>query len=169
MTSLTLRSFLSTEYKVEVGDYSYGALLVPGAADAQTTVGRYVSIGPGVRRFGASHPLDYTCLHPYWYNPNLALVNDRDVPRSGIEIAAGSWIGANALILPGCRRVGVGAVVGAGSVVTKDVPDFAVVVGNPAKVVKYRLSSEKRKQVLESRYWELPPELAFKALEAIKD
>ena len=48
------------------------------------------------------------------------------------------WIGANAVIMPEVNRVGDGAVIGAGAVVSRDVPPYAVVLGNPARVVKYR-------------------------------
>ncbi len=62
-------------------------------------------------------------------------------PRSepmGYEktICKGAWIGARAIVLPGCRRIGEGAIIGAGAVVSKDVPDFSIVAGNPAKIVK---------------------------------
>ena len=53
-------------------------------------------------------------------------------------IAGDVWIGARAIVLPGCTRIGHGSIIGAGEVVTKDVPDWAVVGGNPAKVIKYR-------------------------------
>lgn len=56
----------------------------------------------------------------------------------GIEIEDYVWIASNVLILPSCRRIGYGAVVGAGSVVVKDVPSMSVVAGNPAKVIKQR-------------------------------
>lgn len=59
----------------------------------------------------------------------------KDAP---LYIAGDVWIGTRAIILPGCKRIGHGAVIGAGAVVTKDVPDWAVVGGNPAKVIKYR-------------------------------
>ncbi len=55
-----------------------------------------------------------------------------------LYIAGDVWIGARAIILPGCKRIGHGAVIGAGAVVTKDVPDWAVVGGNPAKVIRFR-------------------------------
>jgi len=75
--------------------------------------------------------------------PNATLTNDK-TPRSkqypevfqGITLKEGCSIGANATILPGIT-IGKNAMVGAGAVVTKDVPDYAVVVGNPAKIIRY--------------------------------
>lgn len=58
--------------------------------------------------------------------------------KTELYIAGDVWIGARAIILPGCRRIGHGAIIGAGAVVTKDVPDYAIVGGNPAKVLRYR-------------------------------
>jgi acetyltransferase-like isoleucine patch superfamily enzyme len=169
MTSISLRTILSTHYGVEVGNYSYGSLLEPGAADRNTTIGAYVSIGPGVRRFGAAHPLDDLCLHPYWYNPKLGFASPNlDVTRSACWIGHGSWIGAGAIILPGCRRIGIGAVIGAGSVVTRDVDDFAVVAGNPARTKKLRLSEEDRRLLLSTRHWEYAPEEAHRLLQSIR-
>lgn len=58
--------------------------------------------------------------------------------KTPLLIAGDVWIGARAIILPGCKRIGHGAIIGAGAVVTKDVPDWAIVGGNPAKVLKMR-------------------------------
>lgn len=156
--SQTLRRLLADKYDVEVGAYSYGSLLSPGAADRFTRIGRYVSVGPNVRRFGASHPLDRLSLHPLWYNPVLGYAKgEADVERSEIEICNDAWIGANVTIVPSCKRIGIGAVVAAGAVVVKDVPDFAVVGGNPAKLIKMRLSAELRDELTSLDPWQYDP------------
>lgn len=168
MRSLTLRSLLSTEHGVQVGDYSYGSLLTPGMADPHTTIGRYVSIGPNVRRFGASHPLNAPSLHPYWYNPALGFVaRDSDVERGAIHIADDCWIGANVTILPTVTRIGIGSVIGAGSVVTRDVEDFSIVVGNPARHIRYRLNEQQRDALLADPPWAYSPSAAFRLLSSL--
>lgn len=163
--SVTLRTVLRDRYGVEVGPYSYGSLLEPGMADRGTRLGAYVSIGPNVRRFGAAHPIASLSLHPFWYNPQLGLVGpERDVPRTSCTIGNDVWIGANVTILPGCDRIGDGAVVGAGSVVTRPVEEFTIVAGNPARVIGERLSEYERASLKESEYWTLAPAEAQRAL-----
>lgn len=169
MFSLTLRQVLERHYGVVVGDFSYGSLLSPGFADSQTTIGRYVSIGPDVRRFGASHPMQSASLHPFWYNPALGFAaNEDDVERLPCEIGHDSWIGAGAILLPGCRRVGIGAVVGAGSVVTRDVDDFEVVAGNPARTLRRRFSVQDEGLVRAAAPWLLDPDDAREAVGALR-
>ena len=161
LTSLTLRTVLSELYGVRVGSHSYGSLLVPGSADAGTTIGNYVSIGPNVRRFGAAHPIHKSSMHPYWYNAKLGLVSaSEDVERSSIQIGHECWIGANVTILPRVTFIGIGAVVGAGSVVTRNVGDFEIVVGNPARRIGTRLTSDQREYLIARAPWLSPPELA---------
>ncbi|MCA4133060.1 CatB-related O-acetyltransferase [Arthrobacter sp. M4] len=168
MYSATLREILEKYHGIKVGDFSYGSLLNLGYCDPQTVIGDYVSIGPNVRRFGASHPLGFPALHPLFYNPGLGLVAaHQDVERSQCWIGHDSWIGANVTILPGCTRIGIGAVIGAGSVVTRDVPDFAVVAGNPAKVLKIRFTDEKQAEILASEFWTLNPSDAFRTVTLI--
>ncbi|MDR1679062.1 MAG: acyltransferase [Prevotellaceae bacterium] len=58
--------------------------------------------------------------------------------KTPLEINDDVWIGARAMVLPGCKKIGRGVIIGAGSVVTKDIPDYAIVGGNPAKIIKYR-------------------------------
>jgi acetyltransferase-like isoleucine patch superfamily enzyme len=157
LRSASLRDVLDRHHGVTVGAHSYGSLLIPGRADPGTSIGRYVSVGPNVLRFGAAHPLDRLTMHPYWYQPALGFAAAEDVPRTALHIEAEVWIGANAVILPGCTRIGVGAVIGAGAVVTKDVPDFAVMGGVPARQIGLRLTEETRSALLANRPWDFPP------------
>lgn len=168
MRSMTLRDVLSQHHDVTVGSYSYGSLLEPGRADRRTTIGSYVSIGPDVRRFGAAHPLSAPSMHPYWYNPALGFAaRSADVVRTGIVIGHDVWIGAGTLLLPGCTQIGNGAVIGAGSVVTKDVGAYEIWAGNPAKRIGERLSNSLRDELDASRWWELDPKKAALLLAAI--
>lgn len=159
MTSVTLRELLQRHHGVAAGPYSYGSLLELGMADRGTTIGAYASIGPNVRRIGAAHPLDRILLHPFWYNPALGHVGvEHDVRRTTCDIGADVWIGANATILPGCSRIGMGAVIGAGAVVTSDVADFSVVAGVPARAIGERLRNSQREALLTIGDWNIDPD-----------
>lgn len=165
MTSATLRRVLADKFDLVVGPYSYGSMLELGMCDSHAEIGSYCSFGKNVRRYGAAHPIDAPSMHPYFYNPALGLVpHTADVERRGITIGADVWIGSNVTILPGCSYIGLGAVIGAGSVVTRDVEDFAVVAGNPARLIRHRHSPELRQRIVDSRYWELTPAAAQRVL-----
>lgn len=69
---------------------------------------------------------------------DIPMGNQGSKEKTALHICSDVWIGARAIILPGCTRIGQGAIVGAGAVVTKDVPDYAIVGGNPAKTIRYR-------------------------------
>jgi UDP-3-O-[3-hydroxymyristoyl] glucosamine N-acyltransferase len=84
----------------------------------------------------------------------LGLVQKDTITSSTLEIGDDAWIGDRAIITPGCSRIGIGAIVGAGAVVTKDVPDFAIVGGNPSKLLRYRFDDRTIAIILESRWWE---------------
>jgi len=95
-------------------------------------IGKDVLMGPDVMIVDINHRFDRTDVP--------IKQQGRSAPRP-ITIKDDVWIGGRAIILPGVT-VGTGAVVGAGSVVAKDVPDYAIVAGNPAKVLKYRLGPD---------------------------
>lgn len=78
-----------------------------------------------------------------------------------VHIGHDVWIGAHALF-PSEVNVGTGAIVGSGAVVTKDVPPYAIVGGNPARLIRYRFSQKQIADLLESRWWEfdLPEAMA---------
>ena len=71
-------------------------------------------------------------------DPNVLIGSGKKMPETPLEINDDVWIGARAIILPGCKRIGAHSIIGAGSVVTHDVPDYAIVGGNPARILKMR-------------------------------
>ena len=154
--SATLRRILAEHHGVRVGAYSYGPCIEPGMFPPGVTVGRYASIAAGVRVSRRNHPMDAMTTHPFFFNARCGIIREDVEDFAPLWIGHDAWIGDNALILPRCSRIGIGAVVGAGSVVTKDVPDFAIVAGNPARVLRYRFDDETQRAVLDSKWWEFP-------------
>ena len=154
MRSETLRRIFLDYHGIEIGLYSYGGCFDPQNIGAYTKIGRYCSFAAGVCRFNGNHPMTFKSMHPYFYNPFFGYVQKELISRSQIVIGNDVWIGQNAIITPSVSRIGDGAVVGAGAVVTMDVPDFAVVAGNPAKVVKYRFSSETIDKIKGLAWWD---------------
>lgn len=71
-------------------------------------------------------------------NPDVPIGTEGNLPDTPLEICNDVWIGARAIILPGCKRIGAHSIIGAGAVVTHDVPDYAIVGGNPARVIRMR-------------------------------
>lgn len=69
---------------------------------------------------------------------SISMMDQGVKPSTPLHIASDVWIGSRAIILSGCKRIGAHSIIGAGAVVTKDVPDYAIVGGNPAKVIRYR-------------------------------
>lgn len=152
--SYTLRHALWRRYRVYAGAYSYGAWCRPGAMPAGTVIGRYVSMAYSVKVFSRNHPSERLSMHPFFYNKSLKFVDRDTIPSRPCWIGHDAWIGDSVIITPSCNRIGIGAVVGAGAVVTKDVPDFAIVAGNPAKVVRWRFKEPTQASILASRWWE---------------
>lgn len=152
--SATLRRILLHYHGVKAGAYSYGDGLRPGAFPPGVVIGRYVSIAPDVRVFLRHHPLGRLPMHPFFYNAALGFVGADNIPEHRLEIGHEAWIGERAIITSRCARIGIGAVVGAGAVVTKDVPDFSVMVGNPARVVKQRFPTDICTAIIKSCWWE---------------
>lgn len=157
MFSRSMRRILARHHGVEVGRYSYGPCLLPGGLPRGTRIGRYTSLGPQVVVFRRNHPLERISLHPFFYNPVCGVVESDTIARdeeNPLEIGNDVWIGAHSIVLPQCRMIADGAIVGAGSVVTRDVPEFAVVGGNPAKVIGWRYPAELQRVVKGTKWWD---------------
>jgi virginiamycin A acetyltransferase len=152
--SVTLRRIASSYHNVQVGMYSYGSCFIFRNIAPGTEIGRYCSFADGVTIFNGNHPLENKSMHPFFYNPRCKYVTKDMIARTRLIIGNDVWIGHNAIILPSVKAIGDGAVIGAGSVVTKDVLPFAVVTGNPAKIIKYRFSEDKMREIMKSAWWD---------------
>lgn len=121
-----------------------------------TIIGSYCSIAPFVNIGPGEHPLNEI-------STSGAMLNACKVRYSLIDnetiIGNDVWIGTNAVILRGVK-VGNGAVIAAGAVVKKDVPDYAIVGGVPARIIRYRKSEDEIKQLLKMNWWDYPPNKA---------
>jgi virginiamycin A acetyltransferase len=154
MTSRTLRRIFSRYWGVDVGLYTHGGCFEPWMVDPRTTIGRYCSIAKGVRIMNHNHPLTFKSTSGLFFNPALGLTDTWLVDHHPLTIGNDVWIGANAVILPEVSSIGDGAVIGAGAVVNKDVPPYAVVLGNPGRVVKYRFPEDVIAHLLRERWWD---------------
>lgn len=138
--------------KVKVGNGTYGALNIYTYSNdsERLEIGNYVSISADVKFvLGGNHLIDRISSYPYdvfYYGEK-----DPSSTKGAIIVEDDVWIGMNAIILSGVR-ISQGAVIGAGAVVTKDVPPYAIVVGNPAKVIKYRFSEEEINKLKEINF-----------------
>lgn len=150
--SKCLRFFFKKLYNTDIGLYSYGCF-DPLRIPENSKIGRYCSFSRTCQFLNANHPLEEVSLHPFFYNSLLGYVEKDRVSRTSFEVGDDVWIGHNAIIVASCKKIGRGAVIAAGAVVTKDVPAYAVVAGVPAKIIKYRFEEQKQKQIESSQWW----------------
>jgi acetyltransferase-like isoleucine patch superfamily enzyme len=123
-----------------------------------STIGKFCSISWGVTIGPEEH--DYTRLtnHSFLYSvKSFELTPYKHYSPFAQECIIGNdvWIGCNSTVLRGVK-IGDGAVIGANSLVTKDVPPYAIAVGTPAKVIKYRFSLDLIEELLKLKWWNLP-------------
>lgn len=150
----TLRRIFKHYHRIEVGMYTHGGCFNSRYVDEMTTIGRYSSISKNIRIFNRNHPMEFKSTHGFFFNPVLKYCDRNLVEFIPLEVGNDVWIGDSAIIMPSVKNIGDGAVVAAGAVVNKDIPPYAVVVGNPARIVRYRFSKEIIEKLLASRWWE---------------
>lgn len=152
--SSLLRRIYKCKYNIEIGMYSYGCFDI-SRFPSGIVIGRYCSFAPTSYVFGRNHGLEFLSLHPYLYNSALGVVMQDTIELHPCIIEDDVWFGHNSIILPSVKKIGRGAVIAAGAVVTTDVPRYAIVGGVPAKVIKYRFSPEVINAVENSQWWML--------------
>ncbi len=146
----------STFYNSKLGRYSYVGY---DSEVINCEIGAFCSIANGFIAGGAKHPIEWVSTSPVFYNVgsgtgrHLGHLPMEKTSKTIIENDV--WIGNRAIIMQGVK-IGTGAVIGAGAVVTKNVPPYAVVAGCPAKVIRFRFDEETIVRLLASEWWLLP-------------
>jgi virginiamycin A acetyltransferase len=163
--SATAREIMKRHFGIEIGAYSYGGCFELGAFVPPVKIGRYVSIARDVLVYRRDHPSDRLSTHPFFYNSHLGYVATNNMPAKSLEIGHDAWIGSQVVVTPSCQRIGHGSIVGAGAVLTRDVPDFAIVGGVPAKLIRMRFPDAVCNQIRESQWWLLPVESCVRHLD----
>ncbi|ABN78652.1 type B chloramphenicol O-acetyltransferase [Cereibacter sphaeroides] len=137
--------------------------LLPDAGVDRLVIGSFCSIGSGAAFIMAGnqgHRADWISTFPFFWMPEVpAFAEARNgyQPAGDTIIGNDVWIGSEAVILPGVT-VGDGAIVGTRAVVTRDVPPYAIVAGNPARVIRHRFEEEDIRLLLDMRWWDWPEE-----------
>jgi acetyltransferase-like isoleucine patch superfamily enzyme len=156
-TSKKLRELFSVNYNVHVGMYSYGCF-DPWRMRGPMRVGRYCSIANTVRTSLVNHPVEAITTHPMLYETRFGVVDHSDIGNEEtLVIEDDVWIGHNVMILSGCKFIGRGAIIGAGAIVTRNVPAYEIVAGNPARTLRVRFPAEMIEALEASRWWEREP------------
>jgi acetyltransferase-like isoleucine patch superfamily enzyme len=134
--------------KVIVGKKTYGTLNVTdfSPTDTKLIIGGYCSISPGVQfLLGGEHQIDSISTYPFKVK---CFEYEREASSKGnIVIGDDVWLGTNAIICSGVK-IGQGAIIAAGAVVTKDVEPYTIMGGNPAKMIRYRFEEGIRDKLL---------------------
>ncbi len=160
--SIKVGNDIVIEENVEIGSFlkelSDGVYIGKGTyIGACDKIGKYCSISSDVKIGLISHPLNYISTSPIFYNKRRGWVteNNYDELNGGCtQIGNDVLISANVMILAGVK-IGDGAVIGAGAFVNKDIPNYAIVAGVPAKIIKYRFDEEQIICLEKMEWWNM--------------
>lgn len=177
-----LKPLLDGDPKMEAGDYSYfhsfddpvdfrsNVKYAFDFIDDRLVIGKFCSIAHGASFVlnGGNHFSDRLSTFPFpIFGEAFGAPDPGPWPnKGGITIGHDVWIGWDATLLPGVT-VGHGAIIASKAVVARDVPPYAIVAGNPAQIVKYRLPEADIAAMLELAWWDWPVEQIAKATDAL--
>jgi acetyltransferase-like isoleucine patch superfamily enzyme len=166
-----VQSDLRRQGVITMGHGSYGDPIVHyhDGDTAKVIIGKYCSIASGASFMpGGNHRTEWVSTYPFRVRYQLegALTDGHPTTKGDIVVGNDVWIGNDALILSGVT-VGDGAVVATRTVVTKDVPPYAIVAGNPGRVVGHRFTEDQRERMLEVRWWDWPEEAVLERVDAL--
>lgn len=147
-------------YNCEIDDYTYTGR---NFTAWYSKIGKFCSMSWNVSIGGANHDYKRMTQHAFLYSPQFGMIPNVESKKydrfqDTCEIGSDVWIGCNSVICRGVK-IGDGTVVGAGAVVTKDVPPYAIVAGVPAKIIKHRCSLELADRLVAAKWWNLPAEI----------
>jgi phosphonate metabolism protein (transferase hexapeptide repeat family) len=152
---------------VVMGDYSY---VVNDAQITYTTIGKFCSIAAMTRINPGNHPMHRATQAHFTYRASAYFPGEPDETEffawrreHSVDIGDDVWIGHGAIVLPG-RSIGTGAVVAAGAIVTKDVPAYTIVGGNPARPIKRRFTENVAERLMRLGWWDWDHETLRAAL-----
>lgn len=154
---------LAERWGFVIGEYSYGRPKVRfPESGARLVIGRYCSIADRVEiLLGGNHRIDWVSTYPFaamtGHFPGAAGLEGHHATAGDVIIGHDVWLGSGCMILSGVR-IGHGAVVAARAVVTRDVPPYAIVGGNPAKLIRSRFGDATVAALLDIAWWDLPKE-----------
>jgi acetyltransferase-like isoleucine patch superfamily enzyme len=143
-----------------IGDHTYGKPRVVSRGEGTSLmIGKYCSIATDVIIFlGSEHRTEWISTYPFPLLWNEAeSIKGHPSTKGDVVIGNDVWIGFGATILSGVT-IGDGAAIGACSVVTRNVPSYAIVGGNPAQVIRYRFDEETIQKLLRIKWWDWPDE-----------
>src|SRR4030042_1766543 len=164
----TSRTIFRKYHEIEIG-YGTAGYIDLGKIPRGTVFGNYCGISYNVYIFNANHPPQYFTTHALLFNPRFGVIKKDMLPRTKLCVGHDVWIGLNAIILPSVKVIGNGAIIAAGAVVTKDVDKYAIVGGNPAKLLGYRFPPDIREKIERSEWGTLSKEELIKNKQKYED
>jgi acetyltransferase-like isoleucine patch superfamily enzyme len=151
-----LEPLVSNDPRIKIGRFTYGKPNITlWSENDSVEIGSFCSFGVNVEIIsGGEHRTDWITTYPLKIAFNMLGPNDDLIPfnKGPINIGHDVWVGQGARILSGVR-IGNGAVIAAGSLITKDVADYEVVGGNPAKHIKFRFNEIDIQKLLSLKWW----------------